>query len=75
MTSARALRYEIRIRGHLDEGHTHWLEGFSLRHEVTQGKPYTVMSGVLPDQAALYGLLNKLNAMSLYLVNLYEQEP
>jgi hypothetical protein len=75
MTPARALRYEIRIRGHLDESHALWLEGFSLRHEVTWGKPYTVLSGVLPDQAALYGLLNKLSAMSMSLVDLHEQEP
>jgi len=74
MPHAQTLRYEIRICGHLDETYTHRLEGLSLHHEVISGKPFTVLSGVLSDQAALYGVLNKLNAMGLSLTDLRQQE-
>lgn len=74
MPHTQTLRYEIRIRGHLDETYARWLEGLSLHHEVVSGKPFTVLSGVLSDQAALFGVLNKLNAMGLSLIDLRQQE-
>jgi hypothetical protein len=64
----KPLRYEIYVQGHLDESYSDWLEGFSLDHEVRGDKPVTVLSGFLPDQAALYGILNKLYALGLPLL-------
>jgi hypothetical protein len=68
MTHAATAHYEICVRGHLDESYSDWLEGFSLQHSFMGGKPVTVLSGFLPDQAALYGILNKLYALGLPLL-------
>ena len=64
--------YEIRVQGHLDASYTHWLEGLSLYHDIVEGKPITVLSGPLVDQAALYGVLNRLNAKGLVLLGLLQ---
>lgn len=60
--------YEISVQGHLDESYSDWLEGFNFQHSFAQGKPVTVLRGILPDQAALYGILNKLYTLGLPLL-------
>ncbi|HEY0693378.1 MAG TPA: hypothetical protein VGD71_30600 [Kribbella sp.] len=56
--------YEIRIRGLL--GAT-LLGAFPGLHARTQGTE-TVLTGALPDQAALYGVLSQIEALGLELV-------
>ncbi len=57
--------YEILIEGCLDPCWSEWLEGLSITpHESGD----TLLSGPLPDQCALYGLLNRLRDMNLKLV-------
>ena len=58
--------YEIRIRGHLDESWADWFDGMTIRHEDT-GE--TLLTGTLPDQAALHGLLNRLRDLSIQLIS------
>jgi hypothetical protein len=57
--------YEIRIEGHLGQTWSSWFEGMDVRHE--QGGE-TVLSGSLPDQAALHGVLMKIRDLGLPLV-------
>jgi len=57
----------IRIKGHLDQSWQQWLEGLQIVHE-SDGT--TRLTGTLPDQAALYGVLNKINGLSLALLSL-----
>jgi hypothetical protein len=59
-----ATSYEIRVAGHL--GGTIRTAFPELRARP-QGRD-TVLSGVLPDQAALYGVLYQLEALGLELV-------
>lgn len=59
--------FEIRIRGHLDSQWSDWLEGLEVQL-LENGE--TVLSGTLVDQAALMGVLNKLNGMNLTLLSL-----
>lgn len=60
--------YEIRIRGHLSE---QWAIGFdSMTVHYDGGE--TVLVGRMPDQAALFGILNQIRDMSLHLVALRE---
>ena len=57
-------RFEIRVRGQL--GPT-LLEAFPTLTAHGQG-PDTVLSGPLPDQAALYGVLHQIEALGLELL-------
>jgi hypothetical protein len=61
---AKSLRYEIRVRGVLNET---LLEAFpGLRAEAHSGE--TVLAGALADQAALHGLLAQVEALGLELL-------
>jgi len=58
--------YEIRIKGHLDPG---WSEMFAgLKLEQLEGDG-TLLSGTLPDQAALHGLLESIRDLNLTLIS------
>jgi len=63
MASGSAL-YEIRVRGHL--GQTMRAAFPELRVRVEGGD--TVLSGALPDQAAVYGVLAAIESLGLELV-------
>ncbi len=57
--------YEIRLRGHIDPGWSEWLDGFAITHEAGGESR---LSGVVPDQAALFGLLAKVSDLGLPLL-------
>ena len=58
--------YEIKIKGHLDE---RWSEGFAgLKFTHLEGDG-TLLSGALPDQAAIYGVLERMRDLNLTLIS------
>lgn len=59
-----AHRYEFRVRGHL--GAT-MLGAFDGLHAETR-EDYTRLSGDMPDQAALHGVLAQIEALGLELL-------
>jgi hypothetical protein len=61
------MHYHIRVKGHLDFSWQPWFAGFQITREAAGT---TVLSGVLPDQAALYGLLLAINRLGLTLLAL-----
>jgi hypothetical protein len=61
-----AQSYEIRIKGHLDEIWADWLGELTIRHEAN-GE--TLLTGSLPDQAALHGVLNRLRDLGVQLIS------
>jgi hypothetical protein len=65
------MHVSIRIKGHLDPSWQERLEGLQIRREPDGT---TELSGQLTDQAALYGLLIKLNQLSLSLLSLQSNE-
>ena len=65
-------RYEIRLRGHLDSRWAAWFDGLSLTNE-SDGT--TILYGPVADQAALYGLLQKVRDLGLPLVSVTQVEP
>ena len=69
-----ASRYEIRVKGHLPQHWSEWLEGLAIIHEPN-GE--TVLSGSLRDQAALFGVMLKVRDLGLTMlsVNPIEGEP
>lgn len=61
----------IRIKSHLDQSWQEWLEGLEIAHEE-DGTSH--LAGRLADQAALYGILLKIDRLSLTLLSLERRE-
>ena len=66
------MHVSIRVQGHLDLLWQEWLEGLEIVHE--EGGT-SKLSGMLADQAALYGVLTKIDHLSLTLLSLERSEP
>lgn len=60
--------YEIRVLGQLPDGWSDWFEGLSICN-LPSGE--VTLSGALPDQAALLGILNRLHALNLIVISMY----
>ena len=58
--------YEIRVRGVLGDG---LLEAFPTL-EAREDRGETVLSGMLPDQAALHGVLAQIEALNIELMDM-----
>ncbi len=58
--------YEIRIMGRLDP---HWSEWFSDLKLTHMEENETLLAGLLPDQAALHSLLERIRDLNLTLIS------
>ena len=63
--------YYIRVSGLLDHSWSEWLEGLSIEHTSDNN---TTLTGPLPDQAALHGVLNKIHDLGLTLLSVQTTE-
>jgi hypothetical protein len=59
-------RYEIRIKGHLDDRWSGWFNGLTITLEESGD---TLLTGLVVDQAALHGLLKKIRDLGMPLVS------
>jgi hypothetical protein len=64
-----ATQYEIRVRGHLRQAWSEWFAGLEIER---RSDGTTALTGPLPDQAALFGVLIKLRDLGLTLVSIVE---
>lgn len=62
------VRYEIRVRGILDERWSAWFDGLEVRND---GEDVTLIGGFVADQSALHGLLKKISDLGLPLVSVH----
>ena len=58
--------YQIKIKGHLDETLASWFEDLTVTN-LEEG--ITLLTGPLPDQAALQGLLKRISNLGLTLIS------
>lgn len=58
--------YRLRVEGHLDEHWAAWFDALTLTRE---DDGTTSLSGVVPDQAALHGLLTKVRDLGITLIS------
>ena len=62
--SAWPARYELRVDGVLDGRWSEWFEGM----EVSNDGGETVLTGTLPDQPTLHGVLEKVRNLGLSVI-------
>jgi len=58
--------YQIKVKGHLDDALTGWFENLTISN-LEGGE--AVISGRLPDQAALQGILSRIGSLGLNLIS------
>jgi hypothetical protein len=58
-------RYEIQVRGELDSTWIEWFDPLEFYQTCQEGETVLVLTGMLPDQAALQGTLKKLYLLGL----------
>ena len=57
-------RYEVRVEGVLDDRWSAWFEGLQIHNQGGE----TILSGTLPDQSALHGILDKVRDLGLSII-------
>ena len=61
MSPETCTSYRITLKGELDTSWSDWLDGFEIRTgTAADGTCITTLSGVVPDQAALRGVLTRI---------------
>ena len=62
--------YEIRIQDHLDTQWSGWLQDIRVSTTFSPtGKPITVLTGEIPDQSALSGILIQLSDLGYSVIS------
>jgi hypothetical protein len=56
--------YEVRVDGVLDGRWSEWFQGLQIDNQGGE----TVLSGTLPDQPALHGILDKVRDLGLSII-------
>jgi hypothetical protein len=64
--------YQIRVRGHLAKERAEWFSGLTIEN---QPDGEALLSGPVPDQAALHGLLIRIRDLGLPLLSVQQVEP
>jgi hypothetical protein len=68
MNLAAGFQCQIRVAECLESGWSEWFAGLDIRPDEERGCGGTVISGRLPDQAALYGLIGQIRDLGLTLL-------
>jgi phosphohistidine swiveling domain-containing protein len=66
----RCETYRIVIRGRLDRGWSEWLNGLTITEQEGEAGPVSILVGLVRDQAALRGILNKIWDLNLEITSI-----
>lgn len=70
MTDRDRARYQIKVQGRLSENWSDWFGGMRITLECrSDGASITTLTGVVTDQAALRGILDKIWDLNLTLIS------
>lgn len=73
--SVRGQCYHIVVAGELDPSWSAWLGDLEIaRSQSREDEPLTILSGIIPDQVALRGILNKIWDLRLILVSVTREQ-
>jgi len=64
--------YEIKIKENLDQSWSERFAGMKLTHLEGDG---TMLSGIMPDQGALHGMLERIRDLNLTLISVTRGDP
>jgi hypothetical protein len=62
---------EIQVKGQINQQWSEWFGGLTISHSDPGG---TTLSGFVPDQAALYGIIARLRDLGLQLISVSSAE-
>ena len=62
---------EIRVKGWIKQQWSEWFGGLTINHS---DPAETVLTGLVPDQAALYGIIARLRDLGLQLISVSSEE-
>ena len=67
--------YQIEVAGRIAAERADWFDGMALTVQVTpEGGALTLLAGALADQAALFGVLNRIRDLGLRLLSVNTTE-
>jgi hypothetical protein len=76
LTLGQSAKYQIKVQGRLREGWSDWFDDMIVNIEQIPGGPtITTLSGIVQDQAALHGLLNRIRDLSIPLLSVQLIDP
>jgi hypothetical protein len=62
---------EIRVKGQINQQWSEWFDGLVISHSDPDE---TILTGLVPDQAALYGIISRLRDLGLSMCSLRSEE-
>lgn len=65
-------KYRIVIKGHLDPDWANWFGDLTVNYDEQDN---TVLTGIIPDQPALHGILDRIRDLNLTLISTTQIEP
>jgi hypothetical protein len=67
--------YQIKVKGELDQSWSDWLGCVKIISErMDNGTVITTLKGDLPDQPALFGILDRIRDLNLVLISVNEPD-
>ncbi|MGA2489327.1 MAG: hypothetical protein ABSF99_03945 [Anaerolineales bacterium] len=70
----QSVTYQITVKGRLDPSWTEWFDGLIVALKEEKGKVSTTLTGPVPDQSSLHGLLARIRDLGLTLLEIHQLE-